>query len=123
VPAKERKVKTTIEVDLKWFTFRQNNSGGSFAVDDQVAEVVCIQARNASEAIRKAEEVCGPSGEDWCGCCGERWSYWISDEDGTDGPTLYGEPIHAASGWCVGDGVRLHHFDGSVTETEIRRTA
>lgn len=45
----------TITVDLKWFCFSQNNSGGSFVTDDNCAPVVFIQARNAAEAVAIGE--------------------------------------------------------------------
>lgn len=65
-----------------WYEFRQNNSGGSFQIDDDVTIYVLIQAASAKEANIKAEEIgiyfdgCY-NGHD-CNCCGDRW-YEASD--------------------------------------------
>ena len=53
---------------LKWFTFPQNNSGGSFTITDDVDIYVIIQAHNA-----------------W-------YSIW-SDDDGNDVPMIYRDPV------------------------------
>jgi hypothetical protein len=105
-------MKQTITVDLKWFQFSQNNSGGRFVEDDNVCEYVYIQARNASEAIAKAETFCDNS--DSCDCCGDRWSFWVNDSDGTDEPMLYGEPIREVKKDWYREKARLHHFDGRI---------
>jgi uncharacterized membrane protein len=41
----------------KYFHYSQNNSGGSFDIDDKVAHHVIIQAHSASEANKLAEDV------------------------------------------------------------------
>ena len=86
---------------LKWFTFSQNNSGGTFSVNDKVDAWVFIQARTPDEANNLAERIgiyfngCA-SGYD-CGCCGDRWSSQWRDEKGEDIPTKYGEPLEGYS--------------------------
>jgi hypothetical protein len=91
-------------VPLKWYNFSQNNSGGSFVVDENVAEEIFIQAVSADEAIRKAEKFCDNS--DSCECCGDRWSLWVRESDGHSEPNFYdgrvesykfgsGRPLHA----------------------------
>lgn len=63
---------------MKFFEFSQNNSGGSFHVDEHVTHRVLIEADTEEEAIRKGEEL----GMYWdgcengidCPCCGDRWS-------------------------------------------------
>ena len=78
--------------NLKWFTYVQNNSGGSFTVNDDVANYVIIQAHNADEANLIALEY-GiyfggvASGLD-CSCCGDRW-YMVNDDEGTNQPMIY----------------------------------
>ena len=75
-----------------FFTFHQNNSGGSFIGPSYVI----VEAKNAEEANTIALEHdvyfdgCR-KGID-CGCCGDRW-YPVSDHDGTDQPEIYGEPL------------------------------
>jgi predicted 3-demethylubiquinone-9 3-methyltransferase (glyoxalase superfamily) len=68
---------------MPFFLFSQNNSGGSFIVNDKVAEYVIIEANKASHANSDAEEIgiyfSGVSTGDDCGCCGDRWGrlLWI----------------------------------------------
>lgn len=62
---------------MKFYLFNQNNSGGSFVVDDKLCHRVIIEASNTKEAIDIAEKLgvyfdgCS-SGQD-CDCCGDRW--------------------------------------------------
>lgn len=68
---------------LKWFRYRQNNSGGYFT---EPARKVYIQAQDENDANDIAEENglyfngC-ESGSD-CDCCGDRWGYPYDDEGG-----------------------------------------
>lgn len=61
----------------EWYEFDQNNSGGSFIQNDDVANRVLIQAASVKEANVKAEDIgiyfdgCR-YGRD-CDCCGDRW--------------------------------------------------
>lgn len=65
---------------LKFYEYTQNNSGGSFIINDNVDTVVTIQARSEDEANHRAEQIgiyfdgC-ESGRD-CDCCGDRWVRW-----------------------------------------------
>lgn len=60
-----------------FFEISQNNSGGSFHVDDKVCHRLFIEADGVEDAISKAEDLgcywdgCD-SGYD-CPCCGDRW--------------------------------------------------
>jgi len=102
---------------LLWFTFDQNNSGGSFVVDDNVCEVVCIQALCAADAVAKAETFCDNSGS--CPCCGDRWSFWVEDSDGRAVPTWYGDPVETAEPTYFRRMARLHYIDGMVETVEF----
>lgn len=113
-------MKHTIELDLKWFCFDQNNSGGSFVIDDNVAHTVFVQARNADEAVQKAEKFCDNS--DSCPCCGDRWSFWVDDSDGHDEPQRYGEKLSEMKAGMFRSEIRLHHFDGSVERITLSTT-
>lgn len=67
----------------KFFCYRQNNSGGSFVVDDNVTVNVYIQANSMDEANNIAESIgiyfngC-EMGRD-CSCCGDRWYRWPTE--------------------------------------------
>lgn len=82
---------------LKWFTFHQNNSGGRFRVDADVDAYVIIQAHNADEANELAQRIGiyfnGVAEGYDCECCGDRWYRLYSDDQGTDEPEIYGNPV------------------------------
>ena len=104
---------------LKWFRFSQNNSGGYFLVNEEVAEDVYVQAKNAEHAADRAAVIFFPYRE-FCECCGERWptTAW---EGGFDVPTKYDEPASeiVADHWQKQ--ARLHHLDGNI-ETVFYKT-
>lgn len=57
----------------KFFEFYQNNSGGYLDIDENVANIVIIEAANE----REAQEIFYPMIENQsgsCPCCGDRWS-------------------------------------------------
>ena len=97
---------------LLWFTFSQNNSGGSFTVDENVCEYVFVQAKSAKDAVLVAQNFCDNS--DSCSCCGDRWSFYVEDNDGTTEPQVYGEPITMLAPSHYRKEARLHYFDGHV---------
>lgn len=84
-----------------WFTYRQNNSGGSFdhVPEDGIGIAVFIEARNKAHANTRAERIglyfngCD-TGRD-CSCCGDRWSEAYSE--GTAQPEQYEEPWRAVA--------------------------
>ncbi len=76
---------------LKYFTFVQNNSGGTF---QGPAPYVIIEAENAEHANELAEEnglyFDGCSDGRDCNCCGDRWRRTYETE-GKDEPLIYGQ--------------------------------
>lgn len=84
---------------MAFYTFSQNNSGGSFEYDDfqGITHHVIIEADNDREAIIEAERIglyfngCN-EGRD-CPCCGDRWSDWLDSSDGKEVPEVYGAPV------------------------------
>jgi hypothetical protein len=77
-----------------FYEFSQNNSGGTFVVNDKLDEMVIIEAESPVEANRRAELI-GVyfDGDGDCRCCGNRWSSVWEDEKGTEVPSYYDEPI------------------------------
>ena len=105
----------------KFFHFSQNNSGGSFDINETVAHHVIIEAHSAKEANARAEDVgiyfngCDTGAD--CNCCGDRW-YEASDRDGKDTPLIYGEPPEAHDGFFTKEGqpvCHVYYLDGSKT--------
>jgi len=90
---------------MKWFDYRQNNSGGSFVGPQNVV----VQATSSHMADAAAVEFGGVyfdgcADEVDCPCCGDRWSR--SWDDGEDQPMVYGEAVTA------GPNVLLVYADG-----------
>jgi hypothetical protein len=78
-------------MNLKWFTYDQNNSGGSFDFDADrgISSKVIIQARDTKEANFRASRIglyFDGSGD--CRCCGDRWSEQYGE--GFDTLMIYG---------------------------------
>ena len=71
----------------KFYEFNQNNSGGFFDVDSDVCHRLFIEATNAEQANRIAQDLgvyfdgCD-DGQD-CSCCGDRW-YECDESDSID---------------------------------------
>lgn len=91
---------------MKWFYYRQNNSGGYWCGPNHVV----VQAVNAAMADATAMEFADvyfdgcSTGLD-CSCCGDRWSRaW--DGEGTDEAMVYDDDAVA------GRAVMLVYYDG-----------
>jgi len=61
----------------KFYEFEQNNSGGSFVVNERICHRIIIEAETEQQAIQKAEQLgCYWNGVEEgldCPCCGDRW--------------------------------------------------
>jgi hypothetical protein len=104
----------------KFYTFNQNNSGGSFDhySEKGISSTVIIEATSAGAANTKAEEIgiyfdgC-EIGVD-CECCGDRWSE-ADESDGYDFPSRYGKPIEVGfKYWALP--TYVHYMDGTFKE-------
>jgi len=115
--------------DVKYYDFRQNNSGGSFDVSDNFGQNVIIAARDMREANRRAEEVglyfdgCS-SGLD-CDCCGDRWSEQYSESTDVK-PAVYSRDpemyLLDSDSWSSTK-IVIFHADGTRESlTKIGRT-
>lgn len=103
---------------LKWFEFRQNNSGGVDVVDPGagIDKYVWVQARNHQEANVRAEQIglyfngC-ETGQD-CDCCGDRWyEQWNEDDGTTEEPAL--SKWKLGGRWITERGAYAHRYDGT----------
>lgn len=98
-------------VKLKWWVFDQNNSGGYFIKNDDVDHYVAIQAVDANHARNRAYDIFEDYSE-YCECCGERWSFWVDDEDGKDVPMIYETPYDQCKKSYYRENIILHYCDG-----------
>ena len=102
---------------MPFFTFMQNNSGGSFdhQPESGIGYAVAIEAETADEANAKAQLVGiyfdGVSAGRDCDCCGDRWDKaW--EDDGDDEPLMHGKPL--VGGWGISS--YIHYADGRIEE-------
>lgn len=116
------------KVNTKFFSFSQNNSGGSFDKDEAsgIGEYVIIEAIDADHANGRAIDIglyfdgC-VIGND-CPCCGDRWSRAL-DDDGEDVPSIYSTPIEEAEKSTYRDAVFVHYLDGTFKKFELKERA
>lgn len=70
---------------MKKYRFAQNNVGGKFVINNNVAEYVIIEAENSEKATEKFMSILENNDDsgygDYCPCCGDRWCYDISEYD------------------------------------------
>jgi hypothetical protein len=99
---------------MKYFHFSQNNSGGYFIINEVVAAHVIIQAEGAAEAYDKLLDITQEHSA-YCECCGYRWPSYPADEDddGTDEPTMWEEPIAEKPDAKI----IIYHADGRIERT------
>ena len=75
-----------------FYTFMQNNSGGYYLRDENVEEVVIIEANDAEEAARKLWEIVEDDYLESCECCGDRWNVLSEYHDGEyETPKIFGD--------------------------------
>ncbi len=74
---------------MPFFHFEQNNSGGGFDADENVAPIVVIEAVDADAANDRAEQLGiyfgGVNDGRDCECCGDRW-YAVDDCNAEEKP-------------------------------------
>lgn len=114
--------KHTVTVNTKFYTYRQNNSGGSF----NGPYAVIIEAKNTDEADALAESKARvyfdgcDNGRD-CSCCGDRWGR-ASDYDAADSPTLYGETDPTKwEGFMGDDEAKIYFYDGTEKTIKLKK--
>ena len=81
-----------------FYTYIQNNSGGSFKITKKIKHYVIIEADSAKEADEKAESIGlyfdGVKKGIDCPCCGDRWHEAYSlgvGIEGTKEPEIWGQ--------------------------------
>lgn len=110
---------------LEFFTFSQNNSGGSFIIDEKagITEFVIVEAKDYNDANRRAKDIGlyfdGVANDQDCQCCGDRWcEQW--NEHGTKKPEVYGKPVKDAD--CYGSNkiAAVHYVNGKIKIVKLR---
>lgn len=99
-----------------FYTFTQNNSGGSFILDEEdgITHNVIVEANSKKQAISIAEGIgLYFDGEGDCECCGTRWSDYSPEE--AESPSVYGvHPAKSSSYKWMDEGKEtvVHFLDG-----------
>jgi hypothetical protein len=113
-------------LNTKFYEYDQNNSGGSFHISEAegIATYVIIEALNANHANTRAEDIGlyfdGCSTGNDCSCCGDRWYRVYDDEDGSDIPSIYGEPLDTITKSHFRRCCFIHYLDGTFTKVEFK---
>lgn len=79
-----------------FYSISQNNSGGSFIQDDNVDQIVIIEADTAKEAEEYLDDLVNMNGynDNSCPCCGDNFYVGFYEGDASDHPkTPYGEDL------------------------------
>jgi hypothetical protein len=107
-----------------FYTYNQNNSFGTFDVNDDVTYYVIVEADSADDANRRAQNVgiyfdgCSVCRD--CSCCGDRWSEaW--EGDGDPEPMIYSEPVSTFKTWRAEPGetfAYVYYKDGTKVTVE-----
>ena len=108
---------------MNFFTFRQNNSGGSFVVDLErgLGYMVCIEAENAEKACERAREIgIYFDGRGDCSCCGPRWSE-VDDDDALPYPGYQGLTLWAHKSFWV-EPAFIHFAGGEIVRVDSDAT-
>lgn len=111
-----------------FYTYSQNNSGGSFDYDPYagISHYVIIEADTAERADARALEIGlyfdGVENDYDCDCCGDRWypqTWYSSDAEGTEAPSVYGRRVDEVTKgdlgmkWIDGFEIFVHYADGT----------
>jgi hypothetical protein len=108
----------------KFYTYGQNNSGGSFEISPKegISIFVIIEAESSEKANEIAEEKglyfngC-EEGLD-CDCCGDRWSR-ADESDGYEKPCIYGAPIEEYKSNYSDQDCYVHYLSGDIKHVEF----
>jgi len=110
-----------------FYTFNQNNTGGSFVDNDEVCHFVIVGADSAEQANRRAETFgLYFDGYGDCDCCGNRWYEQWADTDGTAEPQIYDKPPQEYQCMWTSEGevyCRVYHLDGLKQEYRVFKPA
>jgi hypothetical protein len=93
-----------------FYTYIQTNTGGSFLGPHYII-VEEDSSKRADNFAEKETEVYFNGVRDGhdCECCGDRWSRQWGDDEGTEKPEIYGDPVDDE--WA-----KIYYQDGRVSE-------
>lgn len=103
-----------------FITFRQNNSGGYYIENDDVAAYVIVEGNNVKEILDKANKIFKDYRE-YCPCCGERWQNRKTEYDLTNEPMIYSCSAYKyKAGWLEGKRAVIYKIDGTKEFIDLK---
>lgn len=115
-------------MNMAFFTYHQNNSGGAFIEDAErgITAYVIVEAESAESANDRAEAIGLYFDEDFvydCACCGSRWSP-VRTGEGNPEPMIYEDHVFTRTdryrGWTEVDAY-VHYLEGFMTPVHFKR--
>lgn len=109
----------------KFYTYSQNNSGGSFVKSaiDGICEYVIVEATSAEQANAIAENIGlyfdGCETDRDCPCCGDRW-YPVDEYNSTKEPSIYNTPVEKHAATWYREECYVHYLDGTVKNVKFK---
>lgn len=104
---------------MGFYTFNQNNSGGSFDVDHEegISHYVIVEGEDVAHVEYLAKRIgLYFDGAGDCSCCGDRWNEPWGELDSE--PLVYDVPaLEYSDGWkWIGNGPEgyIHYLDGRI---------
>jgi len=66
----------------KFYIVRQNNSGGYWEIDEKIGlgHYLVFEAESGEHFEWRLEKFLDKTPNNWCSCCGERWSFCDSED-------------------------------------------
>lgn len=123
-PAPKRTRKAKEAAPARFWTLKQNNSGGFFDHDEEngVGYAICVEAADVAHAEARLKGIIDRYGASAsCPCCGDRWSFWLDDDDGYPQPGMYGPDDPLRGSWGLPSYV--HYLDGRIVEAPYKEAA
>jgi hypothetical protein len=110
-----------------FYTFIQNNSGGTWRINKDVSKFVIIEADSVDDANDLAEEKAkiyfdGCAAGIDCDCCGDRW-YPVREYDAAETPMIYDQAAeHYSPGYGWGGERDQWHYCHIYYRDGMKRT-
>lgn len=108
----------------KWFHYSQNNSGGSFDINEKsgIGTDVIIEAIDSDQANLRAENIGlyfnGCEEDMDCPCCGDRW--YPSSDKGDKVPSIYGKSLEKVDKSGYREMAFIHPLKGKFKKIKFK---
>jgi hypothetical protein len=109
-----------------FYTYSQNNSGGYFIGEPQlgISEYIIIEATSFKDADERLNKIAETYDDffDYCGCCGERWTYMDEFEfesDRNEVPSIRGSVYNETVQTWFRDKCHIHHMNGKIEQVDF----